>query len=64
MTYRTLWLVLATHWLAACATTTSLTEAELSQAAQQGQGKAQYELANRLAAKPDYPEAMRWGRCE
>jgi TPR repeat protein len=60
MTYRTLWLVLATHWLAACATTTSLTEAELSQAAQQGQGKAQYELANRLAAKPDYPEAMRW----
>ena len=30
------------------------------QAAQQGQGKAQYELANRLAAKPDYPDAMRW----
>ncbi|MDM5130882.1 sel1 repeat family protein [Aeromonas piscicola] len=33
---------------------------EIHQAAQQGQGKAQYELANRLAAKPDYPEAMRW----
>ena len=60
MTYRTLWLVLASHWLAACTTTTSQTESELSQAAQQGQGKAQYELANRLAAKPDYPEAMRW----
>jgi hypothetical protein len=25
-----------------------------------GSGQAQYELANRLAAKPDYPEAMRW----
>lgn len=60
MTYRTLWLVLASHWLAACTTTTSQTELELSQAAQQGQGKAQYELANRLATKPDYPEAMRW----
>ncbi len=35
-------------------------EQQLLQAAQQGQGKAQYELANRLAAKPDYPEAMRW----
>ena len=46
--------------LIACSTTTRLTESELSQAAQQGQGKAQYELANRLAAKPDYPEAMRW----
>ena len=32
---------------------------EIHQAAQQGQRKAQYELANRLAAKPDYPEAMR-----
>lgn len=60
MTYRTLWLVLASYWLAACTTTTSQTESELSQAAQQGQGKAQYELANRLTAKPDYPEAMRW----
>lgn len=35
-------------------------EQQLLQAAQQGQGKAQYELANRLAAKPDYPEAMSW----
>ncbi len=38
----------------------NVSESELTQAAQQGQGKAQYELANRLAAKPDYPEAMRW----
>ncbi|WP_421169132.1 tetratricopeptide repeat protein [Aeromonas dhakensis] len=60
MTYRTLCLVLASHWLAACTTTTSQTESELLQAAQQGQGKAQYELANRLVAKPDYPQAMRW----
>lgn len=60
MTYRTLCLVLASHWLAACSTTTPQTESDLFQAAQQGQGKAQYELANRLAAKPDYPEAMRW----
>lgn len=60
MTYRTLWLVLASHWLAACTATTSQTESELTQAARQGQGKAQYELAHRLAAKPDYPEAMRW----
>lgn len=60
MTYRTLWLVLAGHWLAACTTTTLQTESDLTQAAHQGQGKAQYELANRLAAKPDYPEAMHW----
>lgn len=60
MTYRTLCLLLASHWLAACTTTTSQTESELLQAAQQGQGKAQYELANRLVAKPDYPQAMRW----
>lgn len=60
MTYRTLCLVLASHWLAACTTTPSQTESELLQAAQQGQGKAQYELANRLVAKPDYPQAMRW----
>lgn len=60
MTYRILCLVLASHWLAACSTTTPQTESDLFQAAQQGQGKAQYELANRLAAKPDYPEAMRW----
>lgn len=60
MTYRTLCLVLASHWLAACTTMTSQTESELTQAAHQGQGKAQYELAHRLAAKPDYPEAMHW----
>ncbi|GAJ50934.1 hypothetical protein ASA01S_136_00030 [Aeromonas salmonicida subsp. masoucida NBRC 13784] len=41
-------------------TTTSVTESELSKTAQQGHGKAQYELAKRLAAKPDYPEAIRW----
>ncbi|POG24830.1 hypothetical protein C2855_00825 [Aeromonas bestiarum] len=38
----------------------NFSESELIQAAHQGQGKAQYELANRLAAKPDYPEAMHW----
>lgn len=60
MVYRALLSILVSNMLIACTTTTSLTESELSQAAQQGQGKAQYELANRLAAKPDYPEAMRW----
>lgn len=60
MNHRILWLALASSWLTACTTTASLTESELSQTAQQGHGKAQYELARRLAAKPDYPEAMRW----
>ncbi len=40
--------------------TTSLTDAELSEAATQGDGRAQYELAKRLASQPDYPNAMHW----
>ncbi|MGL5090553.1 MAG: tetratricopeptide repeat protein [Aeromonas sobria] len=60
MTHRILWLALATGMLAACSATTSLTDAELSQAATQGNGKAQYELAKRLANQPDYPNAMHW----
>ncbi|WP_339329569.1 SEL1-like repeat protein [Aeromonas hydrophila] len=60
MTYRALWLVLATSILAACTSTTSLTDAELSQAAKQGDGRAKYELAKRLAKQPDYPNAMHW----
>ncbi|MBR7629535.1 SEL1-like repeat protein [Aeromonas popoffii] len=62
MTNRILWLALAlaAGMLAACSSTTSLTDAELSQAATQGNGKAQYELAKRLAAQPDYPNAMHW----
>lgn len=31
---------------------------ELSEAAKQGDGRAQYELAKRLASQPDYPNAM------
>lgn len=46
--------------LAACTSTASLTDVELSQAATQGDGRAQYELAKRLANQPDYPNAMRW----
>ncbi len=46
-------------WLSGCVTA-PITDNELLQAAQAGKGSAQYELANRLAAKPDYPEAMRW----
>ena len=34
------------------------TDTELSQAAKQGDGRAQYELAKRLASQPDYPNAM------
>jgi TPR repeat protein len=60
MKFRALWLVLTTSMLAACSATTSLTDAELSQAATQGNGKAQYELAKRLANQPDYPNAMHW----
>ena len=60
MTHRALWLVLAASMLAACSSTTSLTDAELSQAAKQGDGRAQYELAKRLASQPDYPNAMHW----
>ena len=44
--------------LAACASTTPRTDTELSQAAKQGDGRAQYELAKRLASQPDYPNAM------
>jgi hypothetical protein len=46
--------------LAACSSTASLTDAELSQAVKQGDGRAQYELAKRLASQPDYPNAMHW----
>ncbi|MCR6741599.1 hypothetical protein NVV56_22240 [Aeromonas dhakensis] len=60
MTYRALWLALAASMITACSSTTSLTDAELSQAAKQGDGRAQYELAKRLASQPDYPNAMHW----
>ncbi|MGL5841570.1 MAG: tetratricopeptide repeat protein [Aeromonas hydrophila] len=60
MTHRVLWLALAASMLAACSATAPLTDAELSQAAQQGDGSAQYELAKRLANQPDYPNAMHW----
>ncbi|MHA7002588.1 tetratricopeptide repeat protein [Aeromonas schubertii] len=60
MIHRALWLALTSGLLAACTSTSSLTDAKLAQAATQGDGRAQYELATRLAAKPDYPEAMRW----
>ncbi|MCR6741657.1 hypothetical protein NVV56_22560 [Aeromonas dhakensis] len=60
MTHRALWLALAASMLAACASTAPRTDAELSRAAKQGDGRAQYELAKRLASKPDYPNAMHW----
>lgn len=60
MTHRALWLALVASMLAACSSTTSLTDAELSQAAKQGDGRAQYELAKRLASQPDYSNAMHW----
>ncbi|ATM00229.1 hypothetical protein CK910_18485 [Aeromonas sp. CA23] len=60
MTHRALWLALTASMLAACTSTASRTEAELSQAAKQGDGRAQYELAKRLATQPDYPNAMHW----
>ncbi|XAG70174.1 sel1 repeat family protein [bacterium 19CA06SA08-2] len=60
MTHRALWLALATSMLAACTSTASLTDAELSQAAKLGDSRAQYELAKRLANQPDYPNAMHW----
>ncbi|RKJ84520.1 sel1 repeat family protein [Aeromonas veronii] len=60
MTHRALWLALAASMLAACSSTASLIDAKLSQAAKQGDGRAQYELAKRLASQPDYPNAMHW----
>lgn len=50
MKYRVLWLALATSMIAACSSTASLTDAELSQATKQGDGRTQYELAKRLAS--------------
>ncbi|AVP83541.1 tetratricopeptide repeat protein [Aeromonas hydrophila] len=60
MTHRALWLALAASMLTACSSTAPRTDAELSQAAKQGDGRAQYELAKRLAKQPDYPNAMHW----
>ncbi|RKJ85673.1 sel1 repeat family protein [Aeromonas veronii] len=60
MTHRALWLALTASMLAACASTAPRTDVELSQAAKQGDGRAQYELAKRLASQPDYPNAMHW----
>ncbi|PJG59335.1 tetratricopeptide repeat protein [Aeromonas cavernicola] len=59
MNVRILSLILATSGLVACSTTPP-TDTELAQGAAQGNGNAQYELAKRLAAKPDYPNAMHW----
>lgn len=53
--------MLSLSWLTSCATpVSSLSEQALADAAVQGKGEAQYELARRLAAKSDYPQAMRW----
>ncbi|ENC6656024.1 sel1 repeat family protein [Aeromonas hydrophila] len=60
MIYRVLCLALAVSVLAACSSTTPRTDTELSQVAKQGDGRAQYELAKRLASQPDYPNAMHW----
>ncbi|WP_368175732.1 tetratricopeptide repeat protein [Aeromonas sp. R5-4] len=60
MTHRALWLALTASILTACSATAPRTDAELSQAAKQGDGRAQYELARRLASQPDYPNAMHW----
>lgn len=60
MTHRAQWLALAASMLAACSSIAPRTDAELSQAAKQGDGRAQYELAKRLASQPDYPNAMHW----
>ncbi|WP_348685234.1 tetratricopeptide repeat protein [Aeromonas bestiarum] len=60
MTYRALWLALTASILTACSATAPRTDAELSQAAKQGDGRAQYELAKRLVSQPDYPSAMHW----
>ena len=60
MKFRALWLALTASMITACSATAPRTDAELSQAATQGNGKAQYELAQRLASQPDYPNAMHW----
>lgn len=60
MTYQALWQALAASLLATCSSTASLTDAELPHAAKQGDGRAKYKLAKRLATLPDYPNAMHW----
>lgn len=57
---RTLWLALTASMITACSSTAPRNDVALSQAANQGDGQAQYELAKRLASQPDYPNAMRW----
>ncbi|MGL5814002.1 MAG: hypothetical protein ACRCYW_11835 [Aeromonas sp.] len=60
MKYIVLWMTLATRMLAACSSTASLADGELSQAAKLGNGRTKYELAKCLATQPDYPNAMHW----
>lgn len=59
MNKKTIILTLSAGWLVGC-TSSPITEIELLQAAQAGHGLAQFQLANRLVAKPDYSEAMKW----
>lgn len=51
MTYRALWLVLMTSWLAACSTTTSPTDAELSQEAEQGNGNCSVRVGQAIGCQ-------------
>ena len=60
MTYRALWLTMIISWLTACTTTTSPTDNDLALIAKQGNGKAQYTLATRLASSADHRNAMHW----
>ncbi|MFP1740578.1 tetratricopeptide repeat protein [Lonsdalea quercina] len=61
MMRKTAVLLLTAGCLTACGTpVSSLSEQDLTRVASEGNGTAQYQLARRLAAKPDYPAAMRW----
>ncbi|WP_456237250.1 tetratricopeptide repeat protein [Lonsdalea populi] len=61
MMRKTVVALLTAGCLTACgAPVSSLSDQDLTRAAADGNGTAQYQLARRLAAKPDYPAAMRW----
>ncbi|PWC22097.1 MULTISPECIES: tetratricopeptide repeat protein [Brenneria] len=63
MKYEKLLAALSVCWLASCQTPlSSMSEAELLNAANRGNGEAQYQLANQLAARSQYADAMRWMR--
>ncbi|MCV9878095.1 tetratricopeptide repeat protein [Brenneria izbisi] len=63
MKYKKLFIALSVCWLASCQSpVSSMSETELLNAANRGNGEAQYQLAKTLAARSQYTDAMQWMR--